>query len=233
MSVVQLRRVVVLSDLPPSMASMVSSPPGELYRAKVLSNVRLPSDSLAPVAYCPVQDSIICDTLGLYARTAEDLQLLLDVFRLEDDEPVKSMQGLQGCKFGFVKTHVWPKATPALHGIWENAKSALTKVGAEVEEVELPKIFENMGEWHRSVFIGNSPNVTQLTSRTPSGVCCRLRVAPLSSATTSPTRTSLILGFSTTFTTRRRSPAKSSSRLTTRSASCDPLLMRLHHAIQL
>ena len=96
-------------------------------------------------------DSTICDTLGLYARTASDLQLLLDVFRLEDDEPPQPMNGLKGCKIGFTRTHVWPKASPALHKVWDDAKAALANAGAEVEEVELPKVFENMGEWHRRI----------------------------------------------------------------------------------
>jgi amidase len=31
-----------------------------------------------------------CDTLGLYARSVEDLELLSKVFQLADDEPIPS-----------------------------------------------------------------------------------------------------------------------------------------------
>lgn len=86
------------------------------------------------------------------------------MFRLEDDEPVKPLNSLEGCRFGFTKTHVWPKATPALQKIWEDAKQALIADGAEVEEVDLPKEFEKLGEWHRQVESWHSPRVSLISS---------------------------------------------------------------------
>lgn len=90
----------------------------------------------------------MCDTLGLYARSAEDLQLLMKVFAIEDDVKPTNIT-IKGSKFGFARTHVWSKASPALLQIWEDAKKYLTEAGAEVEEVEFPAVFDNMGEWHR------------------------------------------------------------------------------------
>lgn len=93
-------------------------------------------------------DSIMCDTLGLYARSTADLQLLLDVFAVQDDAQPADVV-IKGSKFAFAKTHVWPKASPALQGVWEDAKRYLTEAGAEVEEIQFPAVFDNLGEWHR------------------------------------------------------------------------------------
>ena len=58
---------------------------------------------------------------------------------------------LSGAKFGFVKTHQWPKAKPAVVSAWDKAKELLIKAGAEVEDVDLPADFDEMGEWHRNI----------------------------------------------------------------------------------
>jgi Asp-tRNA(Asn)/Glu-tRNA(Gln) amidotransferase A subunit family amidase len=95
-----------------------------------------------------------CDTLGLYARSVEDLDLLSSVFQLADDEPVPvSPFSLKGAKIGFAKTHVWPKAGSGTKGAWEKAKSLLEGQGAVVEEIELPG-FEAIREWHTNVLDG-------------------------------------------------------------------------------
>lgn len=90
----------------------------------------------------------MCDTLGLYARSIADLQLLLDVFAVQDDKQPADVT-LKNSKFAFARTHVWPKASPALKAIWEDAKRYLTEAGAQVEEIEFPAVFNNLGEWHR------------------------------------------------------------------------------------
>lgn len=95
-----------------------------------------------------------CDTLGLYARSAEDLELLASVFQLADDEPVPSSPfSLKGAKVAFAKTHVWPKAGPGTKAAWEKAKSLLTKEGAIVEGIDLPG-FDAITEWHGNVLNG-------------------------------------------------------------------------------
>jgi Asp-tRNA(Asn)/Glu-tRNA(Gln) amidotransferase A subunit family amidase len=96
-----------------------------------------------------------CDTLGLYARSVEDLQLLSKVFQLADDEPIPSSPfQVKGSKIAFVKTHVWPRAGPGTEGAWEKAKSLLEGKGASVEEVELPAEFEKIKDWHANVLAG-------------------------------------------------------------------------------
>jgi Asp-tRNA(Asn)/Glu-tRNA(Gln) amidotransferase A subunit family amidase len=96
-----------------------------------------------------------CDTLGLYASSVTDLELLSSVFQLLDDEPVAStLFTISDSKIAFVKTHVWPKPGPGLENSWEKAKTLLEANGAKVEEVELPKDFESITKWHTNVLAG-------------------------------------------------------------------------------
>ncbi|KAE8449358.1 hypothetical protein EG329_008259 [Mollisiaceae sp. DMI_Dod_QoI] len=101
------------------------------------------------------QYSMTCDTLGLYARSVADLQLLASVFKLADDEPVPSSPfKIEGAKIAFVKTHVWPKAGPGTKQAWEKAKALLEGKGAKVEEVALPEEFQKIKDWHARVLAG-------------------------------------------------------------------------------
>lgn len=96
-----------------------------------------------------------CDTLGLYARSADDLQLLAKVFQLADDEtPPTTPFKIAGSKIAFCKTHVWHKAGPGTKNAWEKAKKILESKGAKVEEIELPSEFEKITAWHRNVLAG-------------------------------------------------------------------------------
>lgn len=86
------------------------------------------------------------------ARSIADLELLAATFRLVDDtSPPPETLDLSQCSFGFVKTHVWSKAAPAVIAIWDQAKRMLEDAGAKVEEVDLPKDFDNLGVWHRNI----------------------------------------------------------------------------------
>jgi Asp-tRNA(Asn)/Glu-tRNA(Gln) amidotransferase A subunit family amidase len=101
------------------------------------------------------QYSMTCDTLGLYARSAQDLELLSAVFQLTDDEPLPRTPFLiKGSKVAFLKTHVWPKAGPGTQAAWEKAKELLGKEGASVEEIELPEEFAKISDWHAAVLAG-------------------------------------------------------------------------------
>lgn len=101
--------------------------------------------------------SMILDTLGLYARSVDDLQLLAEVFALKDDEP-SSTEGkaesgftLKGAKFALVKTVVWPQVGPGTAAAMEKASKLLKEHGAEVEELDLPSEFDELPAWHRCV----------------------------------------------------------------------------------
>ncbi|GAA5994951.1 amidase [Rhodotorula paludigena] len=99
--------------------------------------------------------SLTCDTLGLYARSVADLKLLAEVFRLEDDvTPPAAPLSLKGAKFGFAKTHVWPRATEGTRNAWEKAKELLKEEGAEVEEIDLGPEFEEIWRLYPYVLAG-------------------------------------------------------------------------------
>lgn len=101
------------------------------------------------------QYSMTCDTLGLYARSVEDLDLLAKVFQLADDEPTPAIPfNIKGAKIAFCKTHVWPKAGPGTQAAFEKAQELLKKQGATVEEIELPEEFKKIKQWHANVLAG-------------------------------------------------------------------------------
>ena len=96
-----------------------------------------------------------CDTLGLYARSVEDLELLAKVFQLADDEPIPDTPfSLQGAKVAFCKSPVWKKAGPGTQKAFEKAQNILKNTNAIVEELELPTDFSNIHEWHGNVLAG-------------------------------------------------------------------------------
>lgn len=99
--------------------------------------------------------SPILDTLGLYARSVEDLQLLAGVFELRDDEPPPPPTtpgfAVDGARFGFVRTASWGRAGPGTEAAMERAAGLLAAHGAEVEDVELPADLGDLLEWHETV----------------------------------------------------------------------------------
>lgn len=95
--------------------------------------------------------SLILDTLGLYARSVDDLQLLARVFDLKDDEPPPTFFTVKGAKFGFMKTESWGKAGPGTKAAMETAKDLLKAHEADVEEIELPKDLSDLLKWHETV----------------------------------------------------------------------------------
>ncbi|KAI2620539.1 glutamyl-tRNA amidotransferase subunit A [Hypoxylon sp. NC1633] len=94
--------------------------------------------------------SLILDTIGFFARSVEDLQLLADVFALEDDAPTSDFS-VKGSRFAVMKTMVWPLAGPRTVAALDAGAKLLREHGAEVEEIELPSEFDLLPEWHRIV----------------------------------------------------------------------------------
>ncbi|KAI1334616.1 amidase [Xylariaceae sp. FL0016] len=92
--------------------------------------------------------SLILDTLGIFARSVEDLKLLADVFELADDRPADSVFEIKGAKFALLKTMVWPQAGPGTVAAMEAGARLLREHGAEVEEIELSSEFNKAPEWH-------------------------------------------------------------------------------------
>lgn len=95
--------------------------------------------------------SLIYDTLGLYARSIDDLDLLADVFALHDDTPVPDQFEIRGAKFAICKTMVWDKAGPGTVAAMEKAKQLLEAEGAQVNEIELPENMTDLPKWYNAV----------------------------------------------------------------------------------
>ncbi|KAJ0340762.1 hypothetical protein KNSL1_011406 [Colletotrichum chrysophilum] len=95
--------------------------------------------------------SLILDTLGLFARSVEDLQLLADVFALADDETPTETFDVKGAKIAFLKTMVWPHVGSGTEAALGKAVELLKAHGAEVQEIEFAAELEELPEWHATV----------------------------------------------------------------------------------
>jgi Asp-tRNA(Asn)/Glu-tRNA(Gln) amidotransferase A subunit family amidase len=101
------------------------------------------------------QWSVTLDTCGYFARSVQDLELVADVFGIEDDEKVSEGEfDVKGAKVAFCKTHNWHKAGSGTQKAWEEAKRILEAQGALVEDLELPDDFGNVLDWHAAVLAG-------------------------------------------------------------------------------
>nr|WP_255371689.1 amidase family protein [Cellulosimicrobium sp. CUA-896] len=94
--------------------------------------------------------SVTCDTLGLYARSARDLALLADVYRVETDAAAPPST-LEGLRVGVCRTPEWGAATPATRDALDAATRALRAAGAEVVPFDLPAAFDDVYAVHRAV----------------------------------------------------------------------------------
>ncbi|KAH8685005.1 amidase signature domain-containing protein [Ilyonectria robusta] len=77
------------------------------------------------------------DTFGFFARGVEDLQLLADVFALQDDNPLQDMP-LEKTSVALMKTPLWSLAGPGTVSAMEEAAEILKNSGAKVQEVAFP-----------------------------------------------------------------------------------------------
>ncbi|KAK3367728.1 amidase signature domain-containing protein [Podospora didyma] len=104
--------------------------------------------------------SLMLDTLGLYARSVEDLELLADVLALHDDDnddndtrkEQQKAEGVNGMKFALLKNpqDVFPEPGPGSKAAMSKAVVLLVENGAVVEEVDMgcPE-FKSLPDWHR------------------------------------------------------------------------------------
>ncbi|KAL2752328.1 hypothetical protein ACRALDRAFT_2112342 [Sodiomyces alcalophilus JCM 7366] len=95
--------------------------------------------------------ALIFDTLGWYARSVDDLQMLADVFNLHDDDDDGDGKGefsVQGAKFGLCKTMVWSHAGPGTVDAMDKAASLLREHGATVDEFDLPNHMTDFPAWY-------------------------------------------------------------------------------------
>lgn len=89
------------------------------------------------------------DTLGLFARSIEDIALYRDV--LLDSEPEPLASAVAPPRIGFCRTHLWSLLEPSTRDLFENAARRLATAGAAVSDVELPKDFEGIPDAHQRI----------------------------------------------------------------------------------
>jgi amidase len=89
------------------------------------------------------------DTLGLIARSIEDIALYRDV--LLGIEPVPIAADVRAPRVGFCRTHLWSLLEPSTQDLFENAARTLASAGAKISDVELPKEFEGIPDAHRLI----------------------------------------------------------------------------------
>ena len=87
------------------------------------------------------------DTLGLIARSVEDIALFRDVLTGADPEPVPPLAG--PLRVGFCRTHLWPQVAPYYQKAIEDAARRLAAAGAIVSDASLPPDFERIEDAHR------------------------------------------------------------------------------------
>ncbi|MGQ7791998.1 amidase [Faunimonas sp. B44] len=87
------------------------------------------------------------DTLGICARSLEDVALYRDVLLGVPPELIAMLD--RPPRIGFCRTHIWPQVDAAVQRAVEDAVGRLARAGAEVREIEMPADFEALTDAHR------------------------------------------------------------------------------------
>ncbi|KAM0266794.1 hypothetical protein ACHAPA_006571 [Fusarium lateritium] len=87
------------------------------------------------------------DTIGFFARSVADFEILADAFDLQDDEQSTFAQ-VRGSKFAVCTTAQWESAGEGTVAAMARAAQLLGAHGAQVEELELGPDFDPVVSWH-------------------------------------------------------------------------------------
>ncbi len=96
-----------------------------------------------------MESAASCDTLGLYARTVEDIALYRGVLVGADPGPVPD--DVPAPRIGFCRTPQWPRLEPSTQQLLEDAARRLARAGARVSDAVLPVEFDGAEEAHRMI----------------------------------------------------------------------------------
>lgn len=123
--------------------------------------------TIRPASYCgcvgyrPTWGDIRChgvmeaagsvDTVGLIARSVEDIALYRDVLIGVTPQPLPSQAPQQKFRIGFCRTPFWNQCEPATQQSLEACAAMLAKAGATVADVTLPHDFNQLDDAHRWV----------------------------------------------------------------------------------
>jgi Asp-tRNA(Asn)/Glu-tRNA(Gln) amidotransferase A subunit family amidase len=90
------------------------------------------------------------DTIGWYARSAEDIALLCDVFSITSDGR-SAPASLDGASIAICRSPVWDKAEPEAREALERCTLLLEAAGARVETLDLPDRFDGLTDAHKVI----------------------------------------------------------------------------------
>jgi Asp-tRNA(Asn)/Glu-tRNA(Gln) amidotransferase A subunit family amidase len=88
----------------------------------------------------PAAESI--DTVGVHARSLDDIELMTDVLRMQMPQPPRRLDGVP--RIGLCRTEIWDTALPETKAAVESAAERLGKAGAKVRDVTLPSAFTGL-----------------------------------------------------------------------------------------
>jgi Asp-tRNA(Asn)/Glu-tRNA(Gln) amidotransferase A subunit family amidase len=87
------------------------------------------------------------DTLGILARSLEDIALYRDVLLGVPPQPIADVT--RPPRVGLCRTHNWDQVEPSTQRLIEDAAQRLARAGASVADVTLPDDFARLNEAHR------------------------------------------------------------------------------------
>ncbi len=90
------------------------------------------------------------DTLGLFARSIEDIALYREVLT-GSSTPAPIAEPGSAPRIGFCRTHLWSQLEPQTQTMIEGTAQQLARAGARVGDVTLPAEFEGIEDAHRWV----------------------------------------------------------------------------------
>lgn len=101
------------------------------------------------------QWSVTMDTCGFFARSTADLELLSSALRIADDvTPPTTPFALQNAKIAFFQSPYWPHAGPGTQQAFTKAQEVLKAHGAQVSDLDTPKDFDRILDYHADILAG-------------------------------------------------------------------------------
>ena len=94
------------------------------------------------------------DTVGWFARSADDLASIHDIFdpALSPEPPFT----LSGSRIAFCRTPFWARAEPGTVSAFAQARRLLEAAGAAVTDLDLPSPFETLIDVHTTIMYGEA-----------------------------------------------------------------------------
>jgi len=89
------------------------------------------------------------DTLGILARSVDDVALYRDVLLGIPPQPIAEID--RPPRIGLCRTHVWDEVEPATRALVEDAAQRLDRAGSNVSDAALPEGCERLNEAHRTI----------------------------------------------------------------------------------